>query len=74
MPIFAWQACFYPIPVTRIEPQHPLAMARLGSEAWLKTRFVIGKDGSLIAPIIAVPSGRCKSLLRSLTHFSSSWG
>ena len=45
------------IPVSRVAPRYPLAMARAGSEGWVQMSFVIAKDGSVIDPIIADSSG-----------------
>ena len=46
-----------PIPIKRIPPRYPLAMARAGGEGWVQVSFVIGKDGSVIDPIVEDSSG-----------------
>lgn len=46
-----------PTSVRRTEPKYPLAMARKGSEGWVQMSFVIGKDGSVIDPLVTDSSG-----------------
>lgn len=47
----------FAIPISRVAPKYPIAMARAGGEGWVQMSFVIAKDGSVVDPVISDSSG-----------------